>query len=555
MLLLLLPCFLPRCPRPVLGSRVAANTNGVFTLDQLRALGQTGDTVKDLTREGRTGYLSNIQALEAFRKKQAGVDAVRAGIPAGTKAGYYQVPGQQGAEYYDPATGNASEALAQYLTTGKDQFGAPPAPVSSGDTGEVHRASESQGLARRAGSIFDNARNQGISLQDATDQLNSTGKYQRAVMGTDGKLIDMKDVAGMNLHPDTGYTDLSASRAGAFERLSQGRTPEELSALLGAGAESDAALQAKADYFKTYKQPGTELNYAYEKAIAPGSPIMTTYTPEQLASMSDVGYWKELRDSLAANAEKTYQAQQGIRSNREARGLDPETGISANEKRRISDIYNRIQDPAQKSMFIKAQDPGNLTAAERVDQIAARGPEMARIAAENKQYDTGEMTHFYQGKYYAGEIHITSGAQLYTDPATGRSAYGGSSPYKLSYNAPKDSSGNLAARMGGAIGGGLFGYLSGGLQGAAAGAWFGAGGWGPNAKNIGLNKGGWGIGKGFSGGTWGKATPPSEGMMKAGVTSIMMSSMFSSASSYAKGISMRGPNTLGPTPPKYGMQF
>src|SRR4051812_22792737 len=91
-------------------ARVTALNNGsrsgVFSLEDLRALGQTGDA--------KTDWAAGAPA-------QSGLIAGggRAAIPPGTPAGYYQIPGQDGAQYYDPASGQVSQELADYLSTAK----------------------------------------------------------------------------------------------------------------------------------------------------------------------------------------------------------------------------------------------------------------------------------------------------------------------------------------------------------------------------------------------------------------------------------------------------
>jgi len=530
--------------------KALANRSGVFTLDELNALGQTGDFRTDYMAAGRT-------KAEADWAESGSAMWAKANAPVslGLSAGYYQTPGIPGAEYYDPKAGGASKELQAAFASGnldRDIAGIKTPLDVTGDTGEAFRRSGGQQFARLAGQIIASAKNRGTSLQEAQDRALGTGAFQRFVTGRNGEQIRVEDVPGYAV-PDAAtapYQDLTKTREGAFARLMKetGLGVEETSRLLNLTERDDASLQARADYFKTRGQTGSALNYAYEKPISPGSPVTMQYTPEQLASMSDVGYWKELRDSLAANYEKTVLSRRGLGESRSARGLDPETGVGESEKRRIYDTYSRISDPEQKAAYLRYQDPGNLTAAERFAQADIRAPEDAAIAEANRKYDTTEATHFYQGKYYPGEARITSGAQVVKDPGTGRSAFLGNVPYKLEYTAPKDTSKSFAARFGGAIGGGLFGFLSGmgSPWGAAIGAWVGAGGWMPNARNIGFNKGGLGIGKGFAGGQWGRPAAPGPASMKVGMQSIMFSSVLGAAGAYAKGGAgaLRGPGVV-----------
>lgn len=478
-----------------------ANTSGVFTLDQLRALGQTGDLTEDLTAGDRLDYLSNIKALEEFRRKQAGVDALRAKIPASMKAGYYQIPGQQGAEYYDPAAGNASEALAQYLATGKDQFGAPSAPVDGGDTGDAHRQSTEQGLARRVGSIFHNASAQGIPIQDAAGQLNNTGKYQKYVIGPNGEHISMDKVAGMQ----TAQASRDAKEAKAPNVLESHGQHWALGGPVSSG--NPYGWQQVSDDVAASGGPQTDMfgggwkDYTVTQAGAFNNLMekMGVTEDELLKNLGlenngyhDANTFQADKDSLAANFYKNALKQKGLREHRAALGLNPETGISATETRRISETYWRISDPSQRAAYIKYQDPGNLTAPLRLARIDAR----AGVRDFMAKYKVSQPVWWEQASNYKeglkGQVKTTYGDIMQTDVKTGRDTLYGNIPIAKDYVAPKKMGGefgkfaesDFSKRMSGAVWNSVFGFIFGGPIGAVMGAYMGAGGPMPNAKNI-----------------------------------------------------------------------
>lgn len=444
------------------GRRVS--TPGVFTLDQLARMGQTGDMAAD--------WLDDPLARPDPDSLIAG--GGRAVVPTGIPAGYYRLPGMQEATYYDPHWGKVSPDFAKWATTpgGIERGPITDVPLAfmggAQDSGDVFRSGYSQQVStiKTLEDIFRLGRDRAGTYQDAQDRVLGIGRYQQFVRGMghaggEGKQIRMEDVAGFKpIDPATApYTDLSALKAGAFDRLMSltGKTRPDLEKELGMGAKG-------ADYELTnpYVNEGKTFKYA--------------------------DYWRDMADALAANYETRARGQEGLREVREARGLDPETGISVEEKKRISDVYGRVSDPKQKEAFIKYQDPGNLTPELRAQRYEARAGERALITDWEASHPNVEYN--YTGKFGQPPdtgAKLTRTSQIMTDKVTGRETFVANVPSKLEgINQNRGDFDRAARTFGGAVYGGMVGFATGGIPGAFLGAYMGGGGPLPNFRKTGF---------------------------------------------------------------------
>lgn len=423
------------------------NRSGVFSLDELNALGQTGDLKKDW-----------MQGSSASNGLIAG--GGRAVIPTDMPAGYYHVPGQEGAEYFDPKSGQVSAALANYLSTAKRDYftGAPEGLINdSRDRGLIGLGTKDQGTLA---SIISKGRGDDGTYQDSQDRTLGIGAYQQFVTGRDGKQVRIADATGYAPAPQ--YTDRGRPIDGSFDRL------------LKLTGQDQATLD---------KTLGLDTS---KPAVA--------------------GYWKRMEDSLASNYEVNALKQHGLAEQRTARGLDATTGISEAEKRRIYDVYGSITDPGMRDTYLKAQDPGNLTPELRALRAQLRAPELGAAAHADADVQAQRKEYYQPGMFGTpdaakGRVELTRGSALQIDATTGREMLAGNIPIAAEFKAPKDTSwGEGLTRAGGGVMGGTVGFITGGPMGAIAGAYAGAG--GPMPK-----KGTWagaaaGAALGFATGNW-----------------------------------------------------
>lgn len=419
---------------------IAGGGQGVFSLDDLTAMGSPGRKAKPTDSVIGGGGQSKIDpALN---------------LPAG----YYRIPGVDGAEYYDPHSGQVSQAFADWANAPggikrHDLTGMPLALMDQRDSGEVSRDSAAQipGQVKNLNDIFALGKGPDGTYQDAQDRVLGTGKYQQFLLDKNGKQMRVQDVAGTPyIDPATApYIDRTKSSGGAFDRLSKltGKTPEAMDALLGVGG-AKKTTGAYADY------------------------------------------WTNMRDSLASNFETNTLGAKGLQEQRAARGLDINTGTSEAERKRIFDTVSRISDPAQRAAYLKYQDPGNLTEGLRAERYDLRAGERDQIAGYEKEHPTVEYNA--TGKYgqpAGAQLKITSGSAVFSDTATGRENFVGSVPKAVELVKPRVTSLDraAAATQGAAIGFisaalGNFGGVATAISMAATAA-SGAG-FGPNVKNI-----------------------------------------------------------------------
>ena len=412
------------------------------------------------------------------------------GIAKSLAAGYYQIPGQQGAQYFDPASGQApSQAFISWANgltaTDLGPNGQPTSgfiPVEGG----VEAYNNAQPSDVATVTAITGLMNSGMSAEDAQNKVLGIGPNQQFAVGADGQQV----------------------RVGAGAPTYAAPTPG------GGGSYKDVSTFAS-------NAPvgglGVGGSMGFWAPVAGGSMWVSTATPTDIANNEADATAAE--NALEANNSEAWT---GLQMERIAAGEDPNTGISAAETEQIFETYSRIQDPGEAAAFLAAQDPGNLTPGLRVARNNT--PEMQSQnswMAENKiaPITTWEGTAAYGGtedeggavSEYAGAVRTTFGDVTETDAATGRSIMFGNVVTDRVYVAPSNEGLTInghnyisnadGARVIGGIEGAVSGFFTGlaagggpvgGAFGAVMGAYEGAGGWLPNAKNISFTKaGGW----------------------------------------------------------------
>lgn len=438
---------------------LAGGTGGVFTLDQLKALGQTGDMATDW--------------MAGAKKDPLLAGGGRAIVNPDLKlpAGYYQLPGAAGAYYYDPRSGQVSQEFADWANSGKIErdpiTNLPKALMDQRDGGEAFRATDSQNPAtlETLRKIFDYGKVNG-SYQEAQDKVLGLGQYQQFMTSKDGKQLRVSDALGQApVDPATAPFTQTPTPTGGFDRLMKltGKTRDEVSKMLGGSVTANESAIAASPYYE-----GT----------------------------SDTR--SSLEDALASNYEKRATMWKGLQDQRAARGVDINTGTSEAEKKRIYDTVSRISDPAQRAAYLSAQDPGNLTTELRAERYALRAGERDQIAAYEKahpevRYDFNETNKYGDTKGRGIQVKITSGSQVMTDPATGREIFVGSVPKKIELvKARVKNIDRAAAAAQGVAVGGMSAMLTGGsslfIGGSALLGGMSGMGFGPNVKNISMKR-------------------------------------------------------------------
>lgn len=437
---------------------LASGTAGVFSLDQLKALGQTGDA--------QTDWLAGAKKDPLISGGGRAVIDPSLNLPAGN----YLLPGTSEAYYYNPRSGQVSQEFSDWANSGKierdDLTGTPKALIDSRDGGEVFRSGNDQNpnTIHTLDEIFKLGKVDG-SYQDSQDRVLGLGKYQQSLTDKNGKKISMQEVPGATLaDPATApYTQNPSNSAGGFDRLMQltGKSRDEVSQMIGGTVRANAAPIPVNPY-----QEGTR-------------ETQTT-----------------LEDSLADNYTKRATMWKGLQEMRTARGLNADTGTSEAERKRIYETYNRITDPAQRAAYLSAQDPGNLTDGLRAARYELRSGERSQIAEYEKLHPTVEYNATGKfGQPNGMQIKLTSGSATFSDPTgTGREMFVGNVPKSIEMVRPNFKNIDKGAKIaGGAIMGAMVGFATGGIPGAFLGGYTGGGGPLPNAKNISLkNSRGWG---------------------------------------------------------------
>lgn len=438
---------------------LAGGAGGVFTLDQLKALGQTGDMATDW--------------MAGAKKDPLLAGGGRAIVNPDLKlpAGYYQIPGAAGAYYYNPSSGQVSQEFADWANSGKIErdpiTNLPKALMDQRDGGEAFRASDSQNPAtlETLRKIFEYGKVNG-SYQEAQDKVLGLGQYQQFMTSKDGKQLRVSDALGQApVDPATAPFTQTPTPTGGFDRLMKltGKTRDEVSKMLGGSVTANESAIAASPYYE-----GT----------------------------SDTR--SSLEDALASNYEKRATMWKGLQDQRAARGVDINTGTSEAEKKRIYDTVSRISDPAQRAAYLSAQDPGNLTTELRAERYALRAGERDQIAAYEKahpevRYDFNETNKYGDTKGRGIQVKITSGSQVMTDPATGREIFVGSVPKKIELvKARVKNIDRAAAAAQGVAVGGMSAMLTGGsslfIGGSALLGGMSGMGFGPNVKNISMKR-------------------------------------------------------------------
>ena len=422
---------------------VASGAPGVFTLDQLKALGQTGDMATDWM----AGAKKNKDSLIAG----GGRSIINPDLKL--PAGYYQIPGSAGAYYYNPSSGQVSQEFADWANSGKIErdpiTNLPKALMDRRDSGEVFRAGADQDpvTLENLRKIFEYGKTGG-SYQDAQDRVLGLGRYQQFLTDKNGKQIRVSDALGQApIDPATAPYTQAPKSEGGFDRLMKltGKTRDEVSSMIGGPVTANEAPISGNEYFE-----GTQ---------------------DTKASMEN---------ALAANYEKRASMWKGLQEMRAARGMNVDTGTSDAEKKRIYETYQRISDQAQKDAYLSAQDPGNLTDDLRAKRYGLRAGERKQIS----EYETAHPTIEYNatgkfGQPRGMQIKLTSGSATFADPVTGREAFVGTVPKKVEMMKSKYGTSDIdiaAKRIGGGVMGAMVGFATGGIPGAFLGAYGGAGG-------------------------------------------------------------------------------
>ena len=457
-----------------------ANTSGVFSLDQLQALGQTGDLATDWIKSAApSGLIAG-----------GGNAALTA---TGLQAGFYQVPGQQGAEYYDPHSGQASAEFVAWANS------ATPDALASAfipSEGAPQAANDANQMPAQAAANF-NAEaaliNAGASNEDAQNATLGIGPNQQFVTGANGQ----QETMAQALAPQVGggYRDISTHTS----------------------------------MFKLVAPPGGDGQSQWQDASGAAVPYSEVAADTQTSL-----------DDLNQHNQSEYAAlqQQRVIAAAKAAGFDPgsvlkygtglgdsttlkniaDTGISAAQTQEIYDTYARISDPAEQAAYLAAQDPGNLTLALRLAQNAT--PQKASEKNWMMENALAPVTTITSASQYdggaGGGIKTTYGDVTQTDAATGRSIMFGNVITSMSYVAPegRGSFDQAMQRLGGALYGGFIGFIgsfgnpAGLVLGAASGAGL-LGGIKTSFKNPtgNLGKSGWGA----------AANPAKEGIQNVGI--------------------------------------
>jgi len=371
---------------------VGPNTSGVFSLEELLALGQTGDTKADFLGASPDHII----------------------LPNDLPAGYYNLGGDtEGAFYVDIRSGSVPREFAEFFAAGKlkrDPFTNLPVNFLSANTPAAPQ------IDPRITAGFEEQLRleaQGMTRQEAHD-------WRARQMA----------VPWINKPPSQAMDYSPGQSTGAYEKfLSLGGTDEFLG-IQGIGGRADP-----------------------------------------------------MRDSLAFNFMQNAEKLQGLQANRAAKGLDPETGISQAEKKRIYDAYQSIADPKQRESFISQQDPGNLIPELREARYAARSGER-ELLAQNPQIIEYHTESDYSKKL-EGKSKWVFESRAFEDPATGRERFVGKvfvSAEMLKPAKKKPVFDIMERFIKGSIGAGLVLSTGGGMAGAALGAYQGAGGWMPQIK-------------------------------------------------------------------------
>ena len=435
----------PRRKKPqVAASQSAAGqpaqtpTPGVFTLDQLHALGQTGDPEKDWLRSSGGGSLF-----------AGGGHALLGEAAKNLPAGYYRIPGVSGAEYYDPRQGQASAEFINWangLTADdRDPFSGVPKnfiPAEGGpEAANAARMDQSPGDIATFNKIISGGKGPDGTYQESQDRVLGLGKYQQFMLDANGKQVRVSDVLsaapGKSLdRTNTPFINLSRDPTGAFDRLSK------LMGLSGRDLDEQIGL--------TGSKEGRSADY-----------------------------WMRMENTLASNYETRLEQARGLREGRIARGENPETGISAEETKRIYETYMRIEDPAQRAAYIQVQDPGNLTPNLREERKKARAWQTDLMSKNQFMETTWESSKAYGDvSGTGGGVKTTYGGVTVPDKETGRETHIFNIPTKREYVAPEARGAFDMAmhRLGGGIYGTIMGFISsfgnpyGALMGGASGS-------------------------------------------------------------------------------------
>lgn len=386
----------------------------------------------------------------------------------GLQAGYYQLPGAKGAEYFDPSQGQASQEFvtwANSLTPDQlDPFTGQPLsgfiPAEGGPQAALQgRLDQSAGNIATVNEIIAGGKGSDGTYQASMDRALGTGPNQQFMLDANGKQVRVADA-------------LSAAPVAATYR-------------------DVSPYQSKFTFHTPTGENGDYQGYW----MAPDGSRVTDYS--KVAA--------DTQAAVDANTAALQGAYNGLAAERVARGEDPNTGISAAETQSIYNTYQRIADPAEKAAYIRAQDPGNLTAGLRVARTAAKQGEQNWMTKNALTPTVTWQSAAPYGDKSGGAVKTTYGDVTQTDSATGRSIMFGNVAVKQEYVAGKDNGLNLSIGghqyltggdvnringgvqmfMAAMVTGGILGFGSAALLGSGlTSGYLGAGGFLPNFRDI-----------------------------------------------------------------------
>ena len=530
--------------------QAAYSAGGAYSNGQIVAAGTPGgQTLASLTTPASGSNIFGATGLTQL-----------SGIAKSLAAGYYQVPGQQGAEYFDPASGAApSQAFVSWANgltatdlgpNGQPTSGFIPAEGGVEAFDSAQAANQPADVANVT--AITALMNSGMSAEDAQNKVLGIGPNQQFVTGANGQQESMAQAAA----PQTGGgerdvspsadvdPDMTVGAGGnmgywqsvATSKGSGGLFDDNLQAIAALGSAGINLAAAGADsMFSAPPAPG---------AGSTGSIWVSTATAADFATIEADA--QANADNLEAQNTAAYAGlqQENIIAAAKAAGIDPgmvlkygvglggdlqsiaDTGISAGQTQEIYDEYSRIQDPTEAAAFLSAQDPGNLTpglreARNNTPQMQAQENWMTKnVMAPVKTF---EGTANYGGTQQSGGavsevgggVVTTFGDVTETDATTGRSIMFGNVATSRAYVAPVDT--GLQVSINGhkymtstqvdkvfsAVEGAFVGAMFGGASGALLGAYSGAGGPSPFSMSSFLT-GGINLKTGKGLGQWGK---------------------------------------------------
>lgn len=366
----------------------------------------------------------------------------------GLAAGYYQLPGETTAEYFDPATGQASAAFVAWANSlTADDLGANGQPsnyIAPGGSGPTQVMGEMSGSNLTNFNAEAALINAGATNEDAQNQVLGIGPNQQFVTGANGQQETMAQAAapqGAGAYRDVSTYDstLAPAPTGTMWSNAEGSgmswTQAQLDALTAWYAEEETATNA-AVAANTADYESAEAGLQQENVIAAAK-----------AAGADPGSALMYGTGIGGTAMEQQIA---------------ETGISAAQTAQIQETYASIANPDEAAAYIAAQDPGNLSPALRLARDNARG-----AAGDNTDALLGATVDYSNGAA-AGDLNddgigikTTYGDVTETDATTGRSIMFGNVVVSEAWTVSGNMGGFDSAmkRLGGAVYGAFMGFV------------------------------------------------------------------------------------------------